>query len=146
MVLIEGMTPEALLALPKEEFDALVLSGEVVTFRIGTAEIVGNFRRDDSCLSVELGHIDGGGEGVLPTIASIADKIAARDQLAETEWIVHAVNCAKPNLKLRGVLERRGFVVRTLPDVGDVYHHLIRHTDEGGPSAIRGSERGEADR
>ena len=127
MVLIEGMTPEALLALPKEEFDLLVLSGEVVTFRIGTAEIVGQFSREDSRLRVELGHIDGGGEGVLPTIASIADKIASQEQLAETEWIVHAVNCARPNLKLRGVLERRGFAVEEVPGVGEVYRRLVEN-------------------
>ena len=71
MVLIEGMTPEALLSLPKEEFDPLILSGEVVTFRVGTAEIVGQFSCDGTRLRIELGHIDGGGEGVLPTIASI---------------------------------------------------------------------------
>jgi hypothetical protein len=34
--------------------------------------------------------------------------IAASRALLGVEWIVHAVSCAKPNLKLRRVLERRG--------------------------------------
>jgi hypothetical protein len=42
--------------------------------------------------------------------------------LSGIEWIVHAVACAEPNLRLRRLLEQRGFVVRDLPDVGKVYH------------------------
>ena len=35
------------------------------------------------------------------------------------EWIIHAVTCAKPKLKLRRVLERRGFVVKNVEGVGE---------------------------
>jgi len=40
------------------------------------------------------------------------------------EWIVHAAHCAKPDLTLRRVLERRGFVISKLPTVGEAYHKL----------------------
>jgi hypothetical protein len=39
-------------------------------------------------------------------------------KLEGTEWIVHAVSCAKPNLKLRKVLDRRGFVVEEIEGIG----------------------------
>jgi hypothetical protein len=37
---------------------------------------------------------------------------------------VDAVHCAQPNLKLRRVLERRGFVITVLPTVGEAYYLL----------------------
>jgi len=43
-------------------------------------------------------------------------------QIVSIEGIVHAVSCAKPNLKLRRVLERRGFVVEKIDGVGEAYH------------------------
>lgn len=70
---------------------------------------------------MELAHVDGGGEGALPALASLANRYAQREGLQFLEWRVHAVHCAKPNLKLRRVLERRGFVVRELPDVGECF-------------------------
>ena len=38
------------------------------------------------------------------------------------EWIIHAVTCAKPNLKLRRVLGRRGFVVKNVDGVDEAYY------------------------
>src|SRR5262245_44680313 len=38
VVTIEGLTPEQLLALPREALNALVLSGELLVFRARTAE------------------------------------------------------------------------------------------------------------
>jgi len=56
-------------------------------------------------LIVELGQIDGGGEGVLPTLTSLAQRYAEKRGLRKVEWIIHALNCAEPNLKLRRVME-----------------------------------------
>ena len=42
--------------------------------------------------------------------------------LQTIEWIVHAVTCAKPNPKLRAVLEHRGFAVADPPVIGAAYH------------------------
>jgi hypothetical protein len=71
---------------------------------------------------VELAQIEGGGEGVLISLVSLAKHYAALRQLSGVEWIVHAVSCAKPNLKLRRVLERRGFVIENVEGVGEAYH------------------------
>jgi hypothetical protein len=46
--------------------------------------------------------------------------------LRAVEWIVHAVSCAKPNLKLRRVLHRRGFTIQQLAGVGEAYHFVDR--------------------
>jgi hypothetical protein len=125
---IEGYTANEILDLPDEQLDALVLSGEPLVFRAGTAEILGEFKIQGESLIVELAQIDGGGEGVLPTLTSLAHRYAKQRGLKKVEWVVHALNCAEPNLKLRRVMERRGFQVVDLEGVGKAYYqvHEIR--------------------
>jgi hypothetical protein len=125
-VRIEGLTPDEILALPDEDLDALVLTDAPLVLSAGSAQILGQFRIQDGFLVVELAQIDGGGEGVLPALARVAERYAEKRQLAGVEWIVHAVHCARPNLKLRRVLERRGFVVREVAGVGEAYHYRSR--------------------
>lgn len=119
---IEGYTAEEILVLPDEQLDALALSGEPLVFRAGTAEILGEFKVSGESLIIELAQIDGGGEGVLPTLTSLANRYAKQRGLKKVEWIVHALNCAEPNLKLRRVMERRGFQVRDVEGVGKAYY------------------------
>lgn len=126
---IEDLTPDEVMALPRSELDALVFTGAPIVFRSGSARVLGEFRRDASTLVVELAHIDGGGEGVLPTLRALAHRYAEREGLATIDWIVHAVSCAEPNPKLQRVLERRGFVVETLPDHGRAYRLIERIAD-----------------
>lgn len=123
-ILIEGYTPEEVLSLPPEQIEALVLTGEPLAFKVGSAEILGEFRIEGKRLVVELAQIEGGGEGVLPTLWLLCERYAKNQDLDEVEWIVHALNCAKPNPKLRPLLERRGFVVRDVPGVGEAYYQL----------------------
>lgn len=59
-VTIEGMTPEEFLALPDRDFQTLVLTGEPVAFRAGSAEVLGQFEVREQRLVIELAHIDGG--------------------------------------------------------------------------------------
>ena len=73
---------------------------------------------------MELAQIEGGGEGVLISLTSLARRYAILHELSGVEWIVHAVSCAKPNLKLRRVLERRGFVVTQVAGVGEAFYLL----------------------
>jgi len=47
-------------------------------------------------------------------------------RLTEIEWIVHAVDCAKPNERLRRILEKRGFVIQHVPGKGRAYHFIDR--------------------
>jgi hypothetical protein len=126
---IEGYTADEILNLADEQFDALVLTGEPLVFRAGTAEILGEFRIKSNSLIVELAQIDGGGEGVLPTLTSLAHRYAKRRGLKRVEWIVHALNCAEPNLKLRRVMERRGFRVTNLEGVGEAFY-LAMHIED----------------
>ncbi len=71
---------------------------------------------------VELAHVDGGGEGVLPLLTSLVQLYAAKRKLRAVDWYVYATHCANPNLKLRRVLERRGFVVRAVDGKGECYY------------------------
>src|SRR5215831_15985866 len=111
-ILIEGYTPDELLGLPDRQIDDFVLSGNAIAFRVGSAEILGQFTIDGDVLVVELAHIDGGGEGVLATLWSLVHRYAAGKGLRSVEWIVHAVSCANPNKKLKRILELRGFTKR----------------------------------
>lgn len=122
-ILIEGFTPDEILELS----DDLLLTGKPVIFRAGTAQILGEFRRSGSRLTIELAQIDGGGEGVLPTLSSLVERYARQRGLAEVEWVVHAVSCANPNLKLRRMLERRGFQIHTLDGGTQVYYMLVKY-------------------
>jgi hypothetical protein len=121
---IEGYSTDEILSLPDEQLDALVLSGEPLVFRAGSAEILGEFRIKGESLIVELAQIDGGGEGVLPTLTSLANRYAKQRELKKVEWIVHALNCAEPNPKLRRVMERRGFQIMDIEGVGKAYYQV----------------------
>ncbi|WP_408891615.1 hypothetical protein ACJ2CR_19320 [Myxococcus faecalis] len=121
-ILIEGYTSDEVLRLTEQELAALVLTGEPIVIRIGTAELLGCFRLQPDALFVELAHIDSSGEGILPAFWRLVRRFAQARSVGRIEWVVHAVRCARPNLKLRRVLERRGFVVRTLPGTGEDYH------------------------
>jgi hypothetical protein len=121
-ILIEGYSSEEILGLPTEQLKAFVFTGKPLVFKTGSAQILGEFTLVDTRLVIELAHIDGGGEGALPTIAALAEKYARRNNLAAVEWIVHAVHCAKPNPKLRRVLERRGFQIQDIAGYGEAFY------------------------
>jgi hypothetical protein len=121
IVTIEGFAPEEILSIPDKELDAWVFSATPIVFRAGTAEVLGQFSVVDSRMTAELAHIDGGGEGVLPTITMVLRRIAERRGLKEIEWLVYATNCARPNPKLRRVLERSGYTVASDDKRGDLY-------------------------
>lgn len=120
MVRIEGYTLDELLSLPLEEIDGYLVCGRPVVLRVGSAEILGQFRVEGESFVVEIAHIDGGGEGVLPALWRGLGGHARRKGLQRIEWIVHAAACARPNLKLRRVLEKRGYERRNLPGHGEV--------------------------
>jgi hypothetical protein len=123
-VLFEGLSEEEILKLPQEELDKLILLGEPLVFRAGSATLLGSFKIDRDRLVIELAQIEGGGEGVLVSLSSLAKRYARLRKLSGVEWIVHAVSCAKPNLKLRRALEHRGFAVEEIPGIGEAYHLL----------------------
>jgi len=130
--LIEGLTVDEMLALPDEHIAALVAVGPVV-FSAGSAEILGQIRLRPGSLIVELAQIDGGGEGVLPVLWRLAERYARQRELDAVEWVVHAINCARPNLKLRRLLEKRGFEVRKVEGIGPAYYfrHEIDRASSG---------------
>ncbi|MEO1037484.1 MAG: hypothetical protein AAFX44_18140 [Pseudomonadota bacterium] len=130
-VKFEGYSATELLELPEEDFDAYVFCGEALVIDVGSANVLGQFSIDDGRLVLELAQIDGGGEGVLPAIGSLAQRVARARGLAEVRWLVHAVNCAEPNLKLRRMLIRRGFEVDYIEGVGEVHHKDVKVDDLG---------------
>ena len=121
-VLFEGLSEEEILNLPQEELQNLILLGEPLVFRAGSAVLLGSFKIVRDRLVIELAQIEGGGEGVLVSLASLAKRYARLRNLSGVEWIIHAVTCAKPNLKLRHVLEHRGFIIEEIQGIGEAYH------------------------
>jgi hypothetical protein len=122
-ILFEGLTEEAILKLPVQEIEQLVLTGEPIVFTAGTARILGEFRRSSDRLHVTLAQIEGGGEGVLPALTVLIEKFARSQSLIAVEWVVHAVHCAKPNLKLKRVLDHKGFVVKEADGTTAYYYY-----------------------
>ena len=120
-------------AIRRQVHKKLILLGEPIIFRVGSATLLGSFKVNNDYLVVELAQIEGGGEGVLVSLASLARRYAKLRVLLGVEWIVHAVSCAKPNLKLRRVLERRGFVIKDVPGVSEAYHLMDYLSDKQGP-------------
>jgi hypothetical protein len=128
-VLFEGFSEEEILSLSKETVELLILVGEPLVFKAGSALVLGSFRIARKLLVIELAQIEGGGEGVLASLSSLARRYAQLHGLLGVEWIVHAVSCAKPNLKLRRVLERRGFRIEQVAGTGEdlsPYRFLLR--------------------
>ena len=121
-VLIEGFEEEELLEWSKsEEFQALIFTKEPVIFKAGTSEILGQFDRSESELFIVFSHIEGGGEGVLIKLMNLFRKFARENKLTRINWIVHAVDCPKPNPKLPRILEMKGFTIGIDPQDGAVY-------------------------
>jgi hypothetical protein len=139
-ILIEGYTPDEILSFPEEMLNEYVFLGEPILFKAGSAEILGKFQKTSDRLIIELAQIEGGGEGVLPTIWLMAERYAIQKQL-DIEWIVHAVHCAKPNLKLKRVLERRGFQIKDISGIGEAYYLFKPIRNE--PKQMIGSPRKE---
>ncbi|MBZ9713899.1 hypothetical protein [Deinococcus multiflagellatus] len=115
-MLFEGYTADERLALPDEQLRALALTDEPVVFRIGSSEVLGQFTVSGDTLILELAQIDDGGEGVL---AALASRYARQQGLGFVEWRVHALHCARPNLRLRRMMELKGLTVHTVPGVGE---------------------------
>src|SRR5205823_13620868 len=92
-ILFEGFSRDEILRLPAEQIEKLILTGEPIIFSVGTARILGEFRLRDNYLLVTLAQIEGGGEGVLPSLWLLIEDYARSRSLKAVEWIVHAVNC-----------------------------------------------------
>jgi hypothetical protein len=78
-VLFEGLREEDILNLPKEEVEQLILLGEPLVFRIGSATLLGSFKVERERLVIELAQIEGGGEGVLVSLSSLASLLNSRE-------------------------------------------------------------------
>ena len=119
---IEGYSPDEILSLPDKQLDDLVFVGEPLVFHAGSAEILEEFKIRNDSLIIELAQIDGGGEGVLSVLTSLVYRYAKKRSFKRVEWVVHALNCFEPNLKLRRVMEHRGFVVADVEGIGKAYY------------------------
>lgn len=129
-MLIEGFAADEWLSWPIDKLRELVVIGRPIVFRAGSSTVLAAAQIEERRLIIELAHIDGGGEGVLPTLWRFGQSYARAAQVAEIEWLVHATRCARPNPRLPKVLEKLGFVVEDLPVRGLVY----RRIDEMPPS------------
>jgi hypothetical protein len=141
-LLIEGFRPSDLPDALGAEVEAEVLNGRPLVARVGTAEILISLSMDGGLFRAELAHVDGGGEGVLPTLISVIMRLARRRAAQEIEWLVFATNCARPNPRLRPLLERRGFVIREVADRGFCYSRRDRisgHSEASGSASEGGA-------
>src|SRR4051794_35995427 len=92
-ILFDGFSDDEILMMPAEQIAALVLDGQPLVFRVGSATVLGEFRLAPNRLTVELAQIEGGGEGVLIALGSLVQRYARLRGIGSVEWIVHAVSC-----------------------------------------------------
>ena len=124
-ILIEGFTLQEIIAFTDAELEAWILVEDPIVFKVGTAEILCKIEIVNQSLVIELAQIDGGGEGVLRTIGSLARRFAQQRDLQNIEWIVHSLDCSKPNPKLNPMLERTGFTIQEVPNKGRAYYRKM---------------------
>lgn len=106
---IEGVTLDALRALPLADQDSLLSFGSPISFAIGSATVLAEFNRYGEELRLNLAHIDGGGEGVLLALWKLVQAYAEERRFGSIRWNVHALTCAKPNPRLQRFLRANGF-------------------------------------
>ena len=128
---IEGYSVDEVLQFLDEDLSQYLFTDEALILHIGTAKILGQVRHTEQRLTIELAHIEGGGEGVLPILWILANRYAENHALVEVEWILHALTCANPNMKLRRLLERRGFTVAMIDGIGEAYYLLVNLHNTG---------------
>jgi hypothetical protein len=88
---VEGVSVDALKAMVPSDLDELLAFGKPITFQMGTATILAEFNRLDEGLSVNLAHIDGGGEGVLVILRRLIIIYAKERNYLGIVWNVHAL-------------------------------------------------------
>ncbi len=126
-ILIEGLDPEELISL--EDLEAYALAGRPIVISVGAAEVLAEFSISEKVLNVEIAVVEQGGEGVLPVLIDTIERAALLRKFVAIEWSVFARNCATPNPKLMGVLERIGFEVRQI-ESGTEYYWQRRSTND----------------
>ncbi len=121
-ILIDGFNSEEIKELSKaDEFIDIVFSDTPIIFKAGTSEMLGQFTKEDAKLRILFSHITGGGEGVLIKLMNLFREFCKDNDIREIIWTVHAVDCPRPNIKLPGLLERKGFEIVNDPIDGYVY-------------------------
>lgn len=124
-ILIDGMREEELVQLSKsKDIQELIFADIPVVFQAGTSDILGQFKRTENELIITLSQIIGGGEGILIKIMNLFRKFAKENDFERIIWKVHAVDCPKPNLKLRKVLELKNFEVVVDGIDGEIYQKI----------------------
>ncbi|ESQ79505.1 hypothetical protein [Asticcacaulis sp. YBE204] len=118
---IEGLSLSVLKALSKDEQDAFLAFGKPVTFRMGSATILAEFNRSEQELSVNLAHIDGGGEGVLVLLWKALAQYATDRGYEAVNWHVHALTCVIPNPRLQRFLRNKEFAKTEHPVHGPIF-------------------------
>jgi hypothetical protein len=75
------------LALRSEHLETLVLTGKPLVIRAGLTEMLAGFCVSARTLSVDLGRIDGGADGVLPSLVSLIRHYTVSRNLEPIEWL-----------------------------------------------------------
>ena len=126
-ILIEGYTAEELIAI--DDLEALVVTGDPIIFRVGSAEVLGEFSRIGDVLTVELAVVEAGGEGILIALANAVERWSRSQPIVAIEWIVYATDCAEPNPKLTRILTRLGFDLCRRANGSDCFRRQVSTND-----------------
>ncbi|MDX8465969.1 hypothetical protein RFM26_09785 [Mesorhizobium sp. VK23B] len=118
---IEGIPLDALRALSHQEQDELLSFSRPISFMMGSATVLAEFNQDGKELTINLAHIDGGGEGVLLVLWRALRAYATERDYHSIRWNVHALTCAKPNPRLKRFLRTHSFSEVDDPSYGPIF-------------------------
>lgn len=122
-ILIAGLTQDQLLAqLEDPDFEEMVFIEEPIIFQIGSSNILAQLTKSDNEMSIEISHIEGGGEGVLLTLNTTIKRYCKQRGIEYVSWYIFATDCVNPNPKLGKVLLLRGYEIVKDNVRGAVYY------------------------
>ena len=107
-VLIEGFAAEELLSWPADKLRELVAVGRPIVFRAGSSTVLAAVQIEERRLIIELAHIDGGGEGVLPTLWRFGQSYARLNSLRRSNGWCTPLDARGPTHGFRRCSKRWG--------------------------------------
>jgi len=125
---IEGFRPEEIVALPDDQIHEYVFQGDHVVFVVGSAELHGEFQRQDDRLVARLTQINRSGEDIIPSVAALLSRYARLRQIPRIEWEIHPNADAERDGNLQEVLAQRGFHLE-IDSVGGRIYRLTQKVD-----------------
>lgn len=118
---VKSLSMDQLTSMPRANLNALVTEGLPIDINFGADRLRVRFTVVDDSVRIEVLEVVVSSDNVLTNFAGGCRNLAMQARVPSIDWLVHAAACVAPNERLPGVLTSRGFVLQTVPGVGQAY-------------------------